>query len=437
MPHSLAGSRIREARRRAELTQAALAQEVGISASYLNLIEHNRRRIGGALLLKIAQTLGVKPAALSDGGSPTLIADLHAAASDLAGAAPEVAASAEALAGRFPDWADVLTTLAARVRDQDSVVSALSDRLTHDPFLSENVHAMLSHITAIRSTADILSTMPDIRPAQRERFYQTMTEESDRLSNTAQLLANYLGNAAQSTGGAATEEEALDTFLERNDHVFPTLESISGKDTGAAIAEILDNDPSVAEGAARGIAQDHLRSYAADAAAMPLDPFIEEARSAAYDPLVLAQRFGQEVLTVFRRLAVLARPGLDVPRFGLIVVAASGYPVHRRPLRGFPLPRHGNACPLWPLFRTAVHAGQPALDLVAHDTRAEFVTLSHTAPRPGPRLGVAGDTLAAMLFVARAESPFQPPQAPVPVGTSCRICARADCTARVQRQILA
>ena len=437
MPHSLAGTRIREARRRAGLTQAALAKAAGISPSYLNLIEHNRRRIGGALLLDVAQSLGVKPASLSDGGSPTLIADLHAAASDLAGASAEVAASAEAFAGRFPDWAGVLTTLAARVRDQDSVVSALSDRLTHDPFLSENVHAMLSHITAIRSTADILSSMPDIRPAQRERFHQTLTEESDRLSNTAQLLANYLGNAAQSTGGAATEEEALDTFLARNDHVFPALESLSADRTMAVIDDILDSDPAVAEGAARAVAQEHLRLYATDAAAMPLEPFVETAQKAAYDPLVLAHRFGQDVLTVFRRLAVLARPGFDVPRFGLIVVAASGYPVHRRPLRGFPLPRHGNACPLWPLFRPVAQFGQPVLELVAHDTGAEFVTLSHTAPRPGRRLGAVGDALSAMLIVARAESPFGPPQAPVPVGTSCRICARTDCAARVQRQILA
>jgi len=437
MAHSLAGSRIREARRRAGMTQAALAGEIGISASYLNLIEHNRRRIGGTLLLNIAQTLGVRAAALSDDGSPTLIADLHAAASDLAGTAPEVAASAEAFAGRFPDWAGVVTTLAARVRDQDSVVSALSDRLTHDPFLSENVHTMLSHITAIRSTADILSTMPDIRPPQRERFYRTMAEESDRLSNTAQLLANYLGNAAQATGGAATEEEALDTFLERNGHVFPTLEVPAAERTGAVIAEILDADPSVAEGAARDTAQEHLRVYAADAAAMPLGPFVEAAQAAAFDPLVLAQRFGQEVLTVFRRLAVLARPGLDVPRFGLIVVTASGYPVYRRPLRGFPLPRHGNACPLWPLFRGAVHAGQPVLELIAHDTGAEFVTIGHATHRPGPRLGASGDSLAAMLFVARADSPLHPPHAARPVGTSCRICTRADCAARVQRRILA
>ncbi len=41
------------------LQQADLARTVGISAAYLNLIEHNRRRIGGKLLIDIGRALGV------------------------------------------------------------------------------------------------------------------------------------------------------------------------------------------------------------------------------------------------------------------------------------------------------------------------------------------------------------------------------------------
>jgi len=51
---TLTGSRIRERRLMIGLRQADLAREVDISASYLNLIEHNRRRIGGKLLVDIA-----------------------------------------------------------------------------------------------------------------------------------------------------------------------------------------------------------------------------------------------------------------------------------------------------------------------------------------------------------------------------------------------
>ena len=46
-PESLTGSRIRERRLALGVKQGALAQQVGVSASYLNLIEHNHRKIGG------------------------------------------------------------------------------------------------------------------------------------------------------------------------------------------------------------------------------------------------------------------------------------------------------------------------------------------------------------------------------------------------------
>ena len=52
----LTGSRIRERRVMAGQKQADLAKAIGISASYLNLIEHNRRRIGGKLLLNFHAT---------------------------------------------------------------------------------------------------------------------------------------------------------------------------------------------------------------------------------------------------------------------------------------------------------------------------------------------------------------------------------------------
>src|SRR5262245_55666103 len=49
------GSKIRTLRRREKLTQVQLAQKLGISASYLNLIEHDRRPMSAQLLIQLAQ----------------------------------------------------------------------------------------------------------------------------------------------------------------------------------------------------------------------------------------------------------------------------------------------------------------------------------------------------------------------------------------------
>ncbi|MEM9845835.1 MAG: helix-turn-helix transcriptional regulator, partial [Pseudomonadota bacterium] len=74
---SLIGTRIRQRRVTMGLKQAQLAQEAGISASYLNLIEHNRRRIGGKTLIRLADALQIDPATLREGAHRTLLAALQ------------------------------------------------------------------------------------------------------------------------------------------------------------------------------------------------------------------------------------------------------------------------------------------------------------------------------------------------------------------------
>ena len=54
MPKSILGTRIRERRRAMGVTQAEMSRRIGISASYLNLIERNKRGIAGPLLRRAA-----------------------------------------------------------------------------------------------------------------------------------------------------------------------------------------------------------------------------------------------------------------------------------------------------------------------------------------------------------------------------------------------
>ena len=75
----LTGSRIRERRMHLGMRQSVLARTVGVSAAYLNLIEHNRRRIAGKLLIDIGRELGVDPALLSGGAESALIEALDGA----------------------------------------------------------------------------------------------------------------------------------------------------------------------------------------------------------------------------------------------------------------------------------------------------------------------------------------------------------------------
>ncbi|RMF40721.1 MAG: XRE family transcriptional regulator, partial [Alphaproteobacteria bacterium] len=163
MARSFTGLRIRERRVALGITQAALAERAGISPSYLNLIEKNRRSVAGRVLVAIARELELSPSDLSEGPERALIDTLTETAA-ARGADPD---RSEEFVSRFPDWARALAAVERENRALHDAVAALSDRMSHDPFLSESVHRMLTNLTAIRSAKDILADPADMPPAQR------------------------------------------------------------------------------------------------------------------------------------------------------------------------------------------------------------------------------------------------------------------------------
>src|SRR5882762_3132107 len=76
------GTKVRSIRRREALTQADLAAKLEISASYLNLIEHNQRPLPAHLLVKVAKVLNVDLNSFADDDHARLAADLQEAFGD-------------------------------------------------------------------------------------------------------------------------------------------------------------------------------------------------------------------------------------------------------------------------------------------------------------------------------------------------------------------
>ena len=69
-----AGPRIRRIRKERGLTQAAMAEALGISPSYLNLIERNQRPLTVQLILKLTSVYKVDAEDLQGEGGQTLAA---------------------------------------------------------------------------------------------------------------------------------------------------------------------------------------------------------------------------------------------------------------------------------------------------------------------------------------------------------------------------
>ncbi|WP_108816127.1 short-chain fatty acyl-CoA regulator family protein [Loktanella sp. Alg231-35] len=415
----LAGSRIREKRLDRGLKQAVVAEIVGISPSYLNLIEHNRRRIGGKILADIARALDVDASLLIDGVDAALLDEMrHAAA--LLGPDVEVE-KAEECAARYPGWSALIATQSRRITALQTQVQALSDRMTHDPALAAALHEVISTVSAIRSSSSILVGPEHLDDDWQRRFHHNIHDDSLRLAESSEALISYLQAPEAQSDTAMSAFEQMESWLAQSGFHLPALEK-GGADTGAFVKA------SGLTGASAALLKAHAEVYAEDAVALPLAKFEKACRAHAYDPAAIAQHFFQPLPRVLRRLACLP-PEAGHPPMALAVCDAAGVLTFVKPVPGFSMPRAGGACPLWPLFLALNRPGQPIrLEVALPGVNASHALCYAVATvRDATHFDVPPAVQSIMLVVPDPETNLGAPQ---PVGVACRICPRSDCASR-------
>jgi len=417
------GIRLRERRQERGLRQAELAASVGISPSYLNLIEHGRRRIAGKLLADLARALDLDPAALGEGGDGGRLHVLRAAAA----AAPEALrpppelARAQDFLDRFPGWAALTASQGRRIEALEGRVAELAGRLSHDHDLAQALHQVISGVTAIRAASGILAENPDLDRDWQARFLGNIRSDSEALAESSRALVRFLEAPARAAPLGPSPQEEAERWLDARDHHLPEIEA------GEPLAG------PVPEGAAGDLLRGWATRYAADAAALPLGPFAAAARETDYDPAFLARRFDVPLARVLRRLAALP-PGQGTPSLGLLIADASGTLTHAKLPEGLAVPRAGG-CPLWPLFEVLAQPGRP-LRLVAAlpgQGAPRFLCHAVAALREAPDWNAPPLAEATMLLTPAA--PVTEPGDRL-VGPTCRTCPRKDCPARREPSIL-
>ena len=420
---ALTGSRLRSARVALGLRQGDLAQRAGISASYLNLIEHNRRRVDGAVLQRLADALGQPAASFHDGVSGALLDDLRAAAAGSGAAIGAVSdsqpepARAEDFAHRFPGWALLLADLHRQNAGLVRNLAALNDRMTQDPHLSASLHEVISAVASLRSTSAILVETDDLEPEWRARFYANLAQDSDRLAAGARALVGYLDGFGQADSpGIAAPQDEVEAWMAALDW------NLAGR---AGIAVTKDELPSAA---ARKMAQDWLDVAASDARALPEPDFGAAMAAFGPDPVQIAARLGARALAACRHIA-MTNSGV-----GLVMCDASGTLTLRKPIDGFALPRFGAACPLWPLY-TAMSRPMTPIEAVIETpgpSPRRFVARAFCEPsHPGGFHGPELRTAAMLIFPDSAGRGVAQP-----VGSTCRTCPRTGCPARREPSII-
>lgn len=445
------GARIRKLRLQRRLSQTDLAAALGISTSYLNLIEHNRRKITVPLLFKLAGYFGVEPGDLVDGDEARIVGDLmEMFGEDLFADSDLTNHDIRDFANSNPSVARAILHLYDRYRAVASHRQAEGDAPAGGQAGSEAEDGAPFHLATDR-ISDFIQENANYFPALEEAA-ERVRADIDNASDTFEAgLKTYLVNVfgldwrlASLPSGIARKLEPAGNKLLISDIMPPesaTFAAAHQLGLLAAVREIdgIIADASLPEGDAPDLARNALAAYFAAALIMPYDPFCRMARDYRYDIERLARRFGASFEQVCHRLTTLQRPGHQGIPMHLVRTDIAGNISKRFSLSGIQIPRHSGACPRWNVYAAFLQPDRINIQISEMPSGEQYFCIArtitkgdyrHNAPRRHFAIGIGCAMIHAREMVYSDGFDLTNSTHVVPIGVGCRICPRMECGQR-------
>ena len=438
-----AGVRLREIRREQGLTQAAYAEALGISLSYLNQMENNHRPVSAAVVIALSERFGVNLSTLSVGESQRLTADMREALADpvFDGATPP-AADLELAATNAPALARAFLTLHRAFRQRGERLASLDDALGREDALApqpwEEVrdffHYCDNYIDAVDRAAESFAAATGFGRPDPGR---------DRLQAAADWLADRHGIAVRLADAPSLRRlsEGTLTLSSRASsatRAFQAAVQVALTSYGELIEATLDLAGFGSE-EAREICKIGLANYFAGAAVLPYAAFQEAAEEQRHDIELLADRFGCSIEQVAHRLSTLQRRGAQGVPFWFVRVDQAGTITKRHSATRLQFARYGSACPLWNVHQAFETPGRLLRQLAETPDGVRYISLARDVTKPGGgfrrptrryAIGLGCEVKFADRLVYADDLDLASPASYEPIGVSCRICERADCHQR-------
>jgi predicted transcriptional regulator/DNA-binding XRE family transcriptional regulator len=437
MARPLIGRTIRRLRMERSLTQQALAARLGISASYLNLIEHDQRSVTASLLIKLGETLSVDLAALSGSKERQVESGLREVLADpLLGLDEVPEAELAAMAASAPNASRAMLALyrAWRVAREDASGIALpSGRrlLLPTEEARDFFHERANHFPALESFAERIGAELRATPAEMNHAI------AERLRGTHGVTVA-VGALPGSLRRYDPQLRRLDMSetLPRESRGFQMAFQLMLLEAREAVeALVAPAQPSTTEAAA--LIRIGLLNYAAAALLMPYAPYLAAARELRHEVEALAARFGVSFEQAAHRLSTLQRDGARGVPFFFLRVDPAGNVDKRFSAAGFPFARFGGSCPKWIVHRAFASPATTQVQLAQLPDGATFLTFARAVAAPTTRWGEPAPVhvVAMGCDIGRAEEVVYADgldlaAAAVGIGLSCRLCDRTDCRSR-------
>ena len=439
------GARMKRLRRELGLTQTRMAEDLGVSPSYLNLLERNQRPVTAQVLLRLAEaydldlkTLSSDPESSSATGltevfSDQMFRDLGVARHEVSEVADSAPAVSEAIVRLYRAYLDQrrLNELGAVGRPEEGE----SRIVTPSDWVRDFIQAQKNHVAELEDAADGL--VAQLRP-EPQAFAGAARER----------LAHVHGVQVR-----VVPVDVLPESVRRYDHHRKRLflsEVLTGAGRSFSIAyqlamlEHRDLLEALADRAAppdrptRALLKVSLANYLAAATLMPYAAFHEAAEKTGYDIELVRARFGVSFEQACHRLTTLARPGLRGIPFFMVRVDSAGNVSKRFAGSAFPFSRFGGACPRWNVHSSFRTPGRIVTQIIETPDAQRYFTLSRTVARIAtPYAGEDAELAIGMgcelkyaerLVYSRGLDLKEP--VVTGIGPACRICERPACPQR-------
>ncbi len=442
------GPKIKAFRRQLGIQANVLAEQIGISPSYLNLIESGKRKIDGDLVIKVCAELKINLSDLTSRSDLNLennIAELlddelfedldilGPEVKDLVNTNPKIAKALIKLGDNFKqkdhDIVNKVENLSGKIIDSrkasfpgEVVSDFLQENKNFFPKLENFANNIFEKVkqnnrTRYIALCDFLKSeygikVTDIIPEENKPFskiFKTNTREL-LLSDYISLETKKLHAASQIAQEGASKE--IDSYLAT--FTFPSNES-------------------------KKLTRVALLNYCGAAILMPYKLFHQECRELKYDLELLQNTFATSFEQVAHRVTCLQDPQLPGIPFHFLRVDVAGNISKRFSLSGIEIPRYGGACPRWNVYSAFSRPGVIQAAVSKMTNGEKYVCIAKTVEKGVGRYGQKKSMLSIGLgceakyakeFVYTENLDLSDKKSELPIGVSCRTCDRLDCSQR-------
>jgi predicted transcriptional regulator/transcriptional regulator with XRE-family HTH domain len=443
-----AGPRLKRLRRERGLTQARMADELDVSASYLNLMESNQRPITVQVLIRLTDVYGVEPRDFMEIEGEQSVGDMEQILADplfrdAAVPRAEVRDAAEHSPALLAAMLRLYRAYATAREASEAGILSGADRDRAEPLLGESpiekVRGILqearNHFPGLEETAESFAAT---LPQDAHGLYAPLVEHlrARHGIRVRALPLDIMGDRLRWYDHHRRQlmiSEVMDqpgrTFQAAYQLALTEFDSLLNQ----TVARLEGSDE-----VAQKLLRVTLANYFAGALMMPYGRFHEAAELVGYDVEILAARFGASFEQVAHRLTTLSRQNARGVPFFLLRVDIAGNVSKRFSSSRFPFAQSGGTCALWNIHATFSDPGRILTQAIELTDGSQWFSIARTVRRsitpwgaiePRFAIGLGCEIKYARRLVYAKGLNLDKVEA-APIGINCRLCDRSNCAQR-------